>query len=167
MNSGWFVNASKDCTYPYPLTGYDLLEVEYAGGGGARGPAHAWRYSWNTNCPDHITKYRLITKEEEFQANPCKEVFPPDVKHEEPSDERSVAKVSETQVGGTHYVSLTIQPWDAMESWLTPEQFKGYLLGSAIKYLGRFNAEAENKGGMVDVKKAIQFLNKLVEVADV
>lgn len=28
-----------------------------------------------------------------------------------------------TQVGGDHYSSKNIQPWDAMASWMTPEQF--------------------------------------------
>ncbi len=65
------------------------------------------------------------------------------------------------QVGGTHYQSLKVEPWDAMEAWMTPEQFEGYLLGSAIKYLSRYNAEADGKGGKLDIGKAIHFLEKL------
>ena len=40
----------------------------------------------------------------------------------------------ERQVGGDHYLNLDIQPWDAMESWLTEEEFKGFLKGNIIKY---------------------------------
>jgi len=40
------------------------------------------------------------------------------------------------QVGGTHY-QKAIQPWDAMEAWMSREQFIGYLRGNAIKYLAR------------------------------
>ncbi len=81
-------------------------------------------------------------------------------------DAFSTCPPSETQVGGDHYKSLSIQPWDAMEVWLTPEQFQGYLLGDAIAYLGRFNSTAEGKGGVQDINKAIHYLTKLVEVLE-
>lgn len=58
------------------------------------------------------------------------------------------------QVGGNHYKSLTVQPWDAMESWLTPEEFRGFLKGNAIKYLAR-------KKNADDVLKAQHYLLKL------
>ena len=67
------------------------------------------------------------------------------------------------QVGGTHYVTKKIQPWDAMEEWMTKDQFVGFLLGSAIAYLGRFNAEAPGKGGIEDIQKARHYLDKLLE----
>jgi hypothetical protein len=66
-----------------------------------------------------------------------------------------------TQVGGDHYRSKAIQPWDAMECWMSPEQFKGFLRGNAIKYLAR----CDDKGGMEDIKKAEHYLAKLTEVA--
>jgi len=58
------------------------------------------------------------------------------------------------QVGGDHYKSLTVQPWDAMESWLTPEEFRGFLKGNAIKYLAR-------KKNPDDALKAQHYLLKL------
>jgi hypothetical protein len=64
------------------------------------------------------------------------------------------------QVGGDHYKTMGIQPWKAMESWLTPDEFSGFLKGNAIKYLARCNA----KGGLEDVKKARHYLDKLIEV---
>ena len=67
------------------------------------------------------------------------------------------------QVGGHHYVDLDIQPWDAMESWLSKEEFEGFLRGNAIKYLARLKM----KGGIVDVRKAHHYLGKLIEVMEV
>ncbi len=45
--------------------------------------------------------------------------------------------MNETQVGGDHYISLSVQPWAAMASWLSHEGFAGYLRGNVIKYLAR------------------------------
>lgn len=64
-----------------------------------------------------------------------------------------------TQVGGDHYRTKTIQPWDAMEVWMSPEQFKGFLRGNAIKYLAR----CDDKGGMEDIKKARHYIAKMTE----
>ena len=64
------------------------------------------------------------------------------------------------QVGGGHYTSKDIQPWEAMESWMTEEQFKGFLLGNVIKYVARF----QDKGGRIDLEKAQHYLDKLLEV---
>lgn len=65
-----------------------------------------------------------------------------------------------TQIGGDHYRSKTIQPWDAMEEWMSPEQFKGFLRGNAIKYLAR----CDDKGGMEDIKKAGHYIAKMLKV---
>ena len=70
------------------------------------------------------------------------------------------------QVGGDHYASKSVQPWEAMESWMSPEQFEGFLLGSAIAYLARFNESAVGKGGITDIKKAKHYCEKLIEVLD-
>jgi len=64
------------------------------------------------------------------------------------------------QVGGDHYRNMGVQPWIAMESWMTPEQFNGFLRGNAIKYLARCDV----KGGVEDIKKAQHYISKLVEV---
>lgn len=66
------------------------------------------------------------------------------------------------QEGGDHYLEMGIQPWDAMRAWLSPEQFTGYLLGCAIKYLARFNAKAAGKGGLPDLLKARHYLDQLI-----
>ena len=66
---------------------------------------------------------------------------------------------SNRQVGGTHYTTLSVQPWEAMESWMTPEQFAGYLRGNVLKYLAR----CDKKGGLEDLEKAYHYLGKLIE----
>lgn len=72
---------------------------------------------------------------------------------------------NEIQEGGNHYKEMKIQPWDAMEAWLSPAQFRGFLLGSAIAYLARVNTKGvEGKGGMQDIKKAKHYLEKLIEL---
>jgi len=70
-------------------------------------------------------------------------------------------------VGGSHYKELGVEPWDAMEAWMTPEQFQGFLLGSAIGYLARFNTTGNpSKGGVQDLKKAAHYIQKLIEVEE-
>jgi len=66
------------------------------------------------------------------------------------------------QVGGSHYKDMEVQPWQAMEAWLTPEEYRGYHKGVAIAYLAR----EQQKGGLDDIKKAIHHLQRLVEVTD-
>ena len=64
------------------------------------------------------------------------------------------------QVGGDHYASKAVQPWDAMESWMTKEAFAGYLQGNCIKYLARYL----DKNGVEDLEKCKHYLAKLIEV---
>jgi hypothetical protein len=66
------------------------------------------------------------------------------------------------QVGGDHYIKKTVQPWSAMESWLSHEQFTGYLRGNIIKYIAR----CDDKGGIDDLMKAQHYLEKLIEVTE-
>jgi len=66
---------------------------------------------------------------------------------------------SDVQVGGNHYKKLGTQPWDVYGQWLGAEGFRGFLVGSCIKYLVRF----KDKGGVEDLKKARHFLDKLIE----
>jgi hypothetical protein len=62
------------------------------------------------------------------------------------------------QVGGSHYTDMGIQPWAAMESWMTREEFAGFLRGNIIKYVARCRA----KGGAEDLRKARHYLDKLI-----
>ena len=66
---------------------------------------------------------------------------------------------NDRQVGGDHYHTCGIQPWDAMESWMTREQFVGFLTGSVIKYVARKKYDR-----LEDLKKAHHCIEKLIEV---
>ena len=59
------------------------------------------------------------------------------------------------QVGGQHYKSKAIQPWDYIAS-----NNLGYLEGNVVKYVSRW----KDKGGVEDLKKAQHYLAKLIEV---
>jgi hypothetical protein len=63
------------------------------------------------------------------------------------------------QVGGSHYTALSVQPWDAMQSWMSAEAFAGFLRGNVIKYVARCDA----KGGVEDLRKARHYLDRLIE----
>lgn len=63
-----------------------------------------------------------------------------------------------TQIGGNHYASKKIQPWDAMEAWMSREEFAGFLRGNVIKYIAR----CHDKGKVEDLKKAAHYLEKLI-----
>lgn len=64
------------------------------------------------------------------------------------------------QVGGDHYKRMGhYQPWLVLQAWLTPEEFKGYMKGTAIAYLARERA----KGGEEDIAKATHTLRGLLE----
>lgn len=76
--------------------------------------------------------------------------------------EAAAKSALDAQVGGSHYKDMVIQPWQAMEAWLTPEEYRGYHKGVAIAYLAR----EQHKGGVDDIKKAIHHLQRLVEVME-
>jgi len=59
------------------------------------------------------------------------------------------------QIGGTHYKKLDPEPWNVILQWNL-----GYLEGTALKYIARWR----DKGGIDDIRKAIHFLEKLVEI---
>lgn len=64
------------------------------------------------------------------------------------------------QVGGTHYKNKAIQPWAYMEANFTKEEFVGFLRGNAHKYLDRY----KDKNGIEDLKKAIHYIEKLIQI---
>lgn len=76
-------------------------------------------------------------------------------------DREGISSVLETQVGGDHYKKLgQYQPWEVLRAWLTPEEFRGYMKGTAIAYLAR----EQDKGKDVDIEKAMHTLQGLLEL---
>ena len=70
-------------------------------------------------------------------------------------DSPSPASANAVQVGGGHYQSKAIQPWDYIVS-----NRLGYLEGNVVKYVSRW----QDKGGRQDLEKARHYLDKLLEV---
>jgi|TARA_R110002020_G_scaffold117827_7_gene269312 hypothetical protein len=71
---------------------------------------------------------------------------------------------TDTQIGGTHYKDMGAEPWEVLKQWLSPAQFKGFLLGTTVKYLARVNVkDVDGKGGLQDIKKAHHTLTYLIE----
>jgi hypothetical protein len=64
-------------------------------------------------------------------------------------------KASALQVGGDHYKKLAIQPAEYAQ-----KNRLGFIEGCVIKYVTRWR----DKGGVEDIKKAIHFLNLLIEL---
>jgi hypothetical protein len=56
-----------------------------------------------------------------------------------------------------HYIQGSIECIDAIEAALTPEEFRGYCKGNALKYIWR----ERHKGGEESLKKANWYLRKL------
>lgn len=79
----------------------------------------------------------------------------------------SKSSANDTQVGGSHYKDMKVQPWDALEAWMTREEFCGFLKGSAIAYLARASTKGvEGKGGTVDILKAKHYIVKLESILE-
>lgn len=63
---------------------------------------------------------------------------------------------NDIQHGGNHYKQFKgSEPWDIITAWDL-----GYLDGTAVKYIARWR----HKNGIEDIRKAIHFLQKLIEV---
>jgi hypothetical protein len=67
--------------------------------------------------------------------------------------------VDSKQVGGTHYIDLSITPWNVMEAWFSPQSFQDYLLMNALKYIARDKNDKDE-----DIAKAIHYLQQWQEV---
>jgi hypothetical protein len=68
-----------------------------------------------------------------------------------------VASANERQESGSHYKNAVMQCWD----YITSNNI-GYLEGNVIKYVSRW----KDKGGVIDLKKARHYLDKLIELEE-
>lgn len=66
-----------------------------------------------------------------------------------------MSTANESQVDGTHYKQLAIEPWDYIAA-----NNLGFFEGSVVKYVTRW----DRKGGVADLRKAKHFIEKLIEV---
>lgn len=74
------------------------------------------------------------------------------------SETKPISAANAKQISGDHYKKYgNLQPWDVVIAWQM-----GYLDGTALKYLARW----KDKGGIDDLKKAIHFIEKLIETTE-
>jgi hypothetical protein len=65
------------------------------------------------------------------------------------------------QEGGDHYKKLGhYQPWEVLSKWMKPDELKGFMKGTVIAYLAR----EEDKGGRLDIKKAMHTIQLYLEL---
>lgn len=72
-----------------------------------------------------------------------------------PEDTGAQPSANEIQIGGDHYKSQGIQPWDFIVA-----NNMGFLDGNVVKYVARY----KQKNGLQDLEKARHYLDKLIEV---
>ena len=66
---------------------------------------------------------------------------------------------NDRQVGGGHYTTMAVQPWDVIDTW-PREQRIGFWRGNALKYLMRMGTKDEQ---IKEIGKAQHYLQKLIE----
>jgi len=83
-------------------------------------------------------------------------IFDAPSKESEPAIETPPLTVANTsQIGGSHYKTKAIQPWDYIAA-----NNLGYMEGNIVKYVSRYR----EKGGVADLEKAKHYLEKLIEL---
>lgn len=65
-------------------------------------------------------------------------------------------------INPSHYLSGKIECIDAIESALSPEEFKGFLRGNVLKY----NWRCMQKNGIEDLKKAQWYEERLIKTLE-
>jgi len=68
----------------------------------------------------------------------------------------------DTQVGGTHYKSQKVQPWDVIDTWPAQQQV-GFYRGNALKYIMRMGGKDLP---LNEARKATHYLQKLTELLE-
>ena len=63
------------------------------------------------------------------------------------------------QIGGMHYTSMPVQPWDVIDQWRI-ELRVGFYRGNAIKYLMRMGSKGPD---IEDARKAEHYISKLID----
>lgn len=66
------------------------------------------------------------------------------------------------QMGGDHYKTLGVEPWDVVDSWPLSQRI-GFYRGNALKYIMRMGSKDES---ILEIRKSIHYLQKLIEVLD-
>jgi len=135
--SEWIEWAGGEC----PVAQGTVVQVELRGGAGLgdRPAGHLdWRH-YVEKIQSEIVAYRIVRE----SAAPT--------------------SADDVQIAGDHYTTMTVQPWTAMEAWMTPEQFIGFLRGNVVKYAARAGSKGD---ALADYRKARHYLDKLIETLE-
>ena len=92
----------------------------------------------------------------EYQERDATEILGPQI--DEP--EVAVEQAKDRQVGGNHYTTMGVQPWDVVDTWPRDQRI-GYYRGGALKYLMRMGSKDESP---MEVAKGQHYIQKLLEV---
>lgn len=119
-----------------PIPGDTRFEMILRNGYMFTGLSSSCRW-WHNNMHNDIIAYRVIEDDKPKTAR-------------------------DTQVGGDHYKTAGVQPWDVVDTWPIDQQI-GFHRGNALKYVMRMETKDEN---LREIRKAAHYLQKLVEVLE-
>lgn len=103
-------------------------------------------------CAFHSDEHNLADQSQCLQANEYADCITKQIIWKKAAVKTASGTMSK-QVGGSHY-QKKIQPWDIIAEWNLD-----YWRGNVIKYVLR----APEKNGVEDIKKAIHYLEYIVE----
>jgi hypothetical protein len=69
-------------------------------------------------------------------------------------------KARDYMVGGEHYKSMGLEPWDVVGTWPQAQQI-GFYRGNALKYLMRAGTKDDP---LQEIQKARHYLDRLIEL---
>lgn len=121
-----------------------------------------WSDMWTYMVKHPLATEAVVAKETNTPLYIVKHAFARIGTPREVFEREAEASTRDRQVGGSHYKDMAVQPWAAMEAWMTPEELRGYHKGVIIAYLAREG----DKGGNDDIAKAghhLDHLNQLIK----
>jgi hypothetical protein len=105
----------------------------------------------------------------ETRINPNQRIamtdFESPITHHTPINEKTVNEIRRHLNGSTspatpdYYKGKTMQVFDVLDDFLTPEAVNGFYVGNVIKYVARY----KGKDGRADLIKARDYLDRLIE----
>lgn len=138
-DEGWVEWNGGGC----PVFGDVFVEVIIDGRIVKWGTANDW--DWKNTGYGAITAYRIPSSSERVTSGKTIATNDP----------------LKSQVGGDHYKKLgDYQPWIVLKKWMTEEELKGAMKKEVITYLAR----ESDKGGRVDIEKAMHTLQIYLEL---
>jgi cephalosporin-C deacetylase-like acetyl esterase len=112
-----------------------------------------------------IPSTSVISTEEKMSAEPCHEATPTDYDsfwNETAEQSGGLTQPSDPAVRPNYYKRGGLECYDVIRKTMGEEKYKGFLWGNIQKYLWRW----EQKNGKQDLKKALEYLGKLLETLE-